>query len=232
MAKVAKKTNHLRGDLRLQYLTEIILISVIVISIILSFIITPYAISGAFLSVLLIKGVNRKIRILKFGLEGEEEVLKSLIKLPKKYSILNDVLIVDKDKSSQIDFIVIGSNGIFIVESKHVKGTIKGNVDSTYLNKVKFTNGENSYSKKMYNPILQVLGHKKGLTKYLRTNGCYNNVIPIVYFSSDAKIKIKSDKVALITKEQELLNYIKKYRQEATINSDKQKEIINLLKKC
>lgn len=234
MAKVAKKSNHLKGDLYIEYLTLILLFAVGMASLITTFIITPFAIIGMGAAFIYIKIILRRIKILKFGLEGEKEVLQTLRKLPKRYTILSDVLIVDGNKSSQIDFVVIGSNGLFIIESKHVKGTINGNVDDTYLNKVKVTSGgKNTYSKKMYNPIIQILGHKKGIAKFLKSYGFTYDIIPIVYFSSDVKVNIKSDKVELITNENQLLKYIKKYKKEnINIEGYTQKEISQILKKC
>jgi hypothetical protein len=233
MAKIAKRSNHLKGDLYIKYSTIALLVGVSLCSIVSIFMITPFSIIGVVISIFLIKIITNKINIIKFGLQGEKEVLQTLKKLPKGYTVLSDVSIVDKNKSSQIDFVVIGINGIFIIESKHVKGTIKGNVNDKYLSKVKVTGGgKNTYIKQMYNPILQILGHKKGITKLLKKHNYSYAVSPMVYFSNDAKVNLKSSKVKIFIKENELLKYIKNYKNNKNIEYRDQKKIIKILKKC
>lgn len=57
------------------------------------------------------------------GAKGEELVIEELKKLGKNYQIVNDVKL--PNIVGNIDHIVIGENGIFVIETKHHKGNIK-----------------------------------------------------------------------------------------------------------
>ena len=67
--------------------------------------------------------LDRKIK----GIKGEKRVSNVLYKLNKnKYRVLNDVLIRAKDKTVQIDHIVVSVYGIFVIETKNYAGNIYG----------------------------------------------------------------------------------------------------------
>ena len=73
---------------------------------------------------------------------GEFWVKLELKKLPKdKYSILNNIMIKDKNGTHQIDHIILSNYGIFVVEMKNYYGLIKGNESDNkwcqYLGKFK-----------------------------------------------------------------------------------------------
>lgn len=57
------------------------------------------------------------------GAKGEEIVIEELEKLSTSYRILNDVRL--SDFGGNIDHIVMGENGVFLIETKHHKGDIK-----------------------------------------------------------------------------------------------------------
>lgn len=63
----------------------------------------------------------------QMGLNGERKVVKSISNtLDNKYSLFNDVMLTDVDgkRRGNIDHIVVGSNGIFTIETKHVPNKI------------------------------------------------------------------------------------------------------------
>ncbi len=60
----------------------------------------------------------------KSGLTGERAVVKNVLdKLSSDYSILNDVLLKD-GKHGNVDHIIIGPTGIFVIETKNNKGLV------------------------------------------------------------------------------------------------------------
>ncbi len=117
------------------------------------------------------------------GARGEKRVLSLLSRLPDSFYVITDVELVIGHKTAQIDYIIVGPTGIFVVEAKNLKGTISGNANDEMLFKTKhFGNGETD-TKKIYNPILQVSTHGRLLSKLLIKNGYYNESSACVYFS-------------------------------------------------
>ncbi len=155
------------------------------------------------------------------GFIGEKTVSVILAKLNKdKYKVLNDIIIKNGYKTSQIDHLVVSNYGIFVIETKNYKGWIYGDEYKQYWTQVIYKRKE-----KLYNPIHQNYGHVKALKKLLIN---FENIkfIPIVVFSinADLKINVKSD-VVYTTK---LLKTIKNYNKEIINNKDKE-EIYNII---
>ncbi len=64
----------------------------------------------------------------KSGLTGEKRVEKNLFdKLTDEYSIFNNVLLRDPKKRGDIDHIIVGPTGIYIIETKNNQGKISFN---------------------------------------------------------------------------------------------------------
>jgi uncharacterized membrane protein len=61
---------------------------------------------------------------LRSGIKGEKLALEVLSKLDSDYSIISDLEIEYDGKKSQIDSVIVGCNGIFVMETKNVKGYI------------------------------------------------------------------------------------------------------------
>jgi len=61
----------------------------------------------------------------KSGLTGERTVVKNISdKLSSDYSIFNDVLLKDGKRSGNVDHIIVGPTGIFVMETKNNKGLL------------------------------------------------------------------------------------------------------------
>ena len=133
----------------------------------------------------------KKYNVYKIGLEGEEATATILSTLPEGYSVITNAEIVAEGKKSEIDFIVIGPNGLFVVENKAHKGFISGNTSDNDLVQTK-DNGNNT--NKFYNPIKQVATHAYRLKKLLEENGINIYVNTVVFFSNpDAEVQINND---------------------------------------
>ncbi len=97
------------------------------------------------------------------GAIGESRIARQLRKLKDdQYKILNDVLIISGDRSSQIDHIVVSVYGIYVIETKNYSGWIFGNENSEY-----WTQSIYKTKTKFRNPIKQNWGHVSALKKAL-----------------------------------------------------------------
>lgn len=153
------------------------------------------------------------------GIIGEKTVSVFLSRLDKsKYKVINDVMIRHKDKTSQIDHVVVSNYGIFVIETKNYKGWILGNEYSKYWTQVIYKRKE-----KLYNPIRQNYGHVQALKENLSEFGGIK-FIPIVVFSTQTELKVEVKSEVIYTVK--LLRTIKKYKEE-TINDESKEAIYN-----
>ena len=118
------------------------------------------------------------------GRRGERRVSSVLAGLPSsRYKVLNDVLLLNSNRSSQIDHLVISRCGIFVIETKNIRGWIHGSESATtwtqtiYRNKYKFLN-----------PIHQNLSHVRGLRALLNYPS-HVPIFPVVVISGSGVLK-------------------------------------------
>ena len=155
--------------------------------------------SWIFFLIALIAHLNRR-KI--FGKAGEFWTKRELRKLNNEYKTINDVMIETNDgKTHQIDHIVISKYGIFVIETKHFNAALQG--DNYVKNWTYKTFKKTEYIK---NPIHQNYGHVQALKEILNIEE--DKFISIVCITSNAKARIKSDKVVSIVS---LLDKIKSY---------------------
>lgn len=118
------------------------------------------------------------------GLIGEAFLnLVINIKLDKKkYQLLRDVTLYTEDGTTQIDHIIVSPYGIFVVETKNIKGWIFGGENQKFWT-------QNIYKKKhtFQNPLHQNYKHTKTLEKLLDIDS--SKIFSIVVFVGDATLK-------------------------------------------
>lgn len=122
------------------------------------------------------------------GYMGEKAVAAELSGLLEmQYKILNDVMLRTEYGTTQIDHIVVSVYGIFVIETKNYQGWITGSEFGDYWTK-------NMYGEKytFRNPLKQNYAHVKALEEKLQLSE--NKFIPIVAFSSNSDIKVKTSK--------------------------------------
>lgn len=152
------------------------------------------------------------------GKAGEFWTKKELKKLNDEYKTINNILIETNDgKTHQIDHVVISKYGIFVIETKHFNATLQG--DDYVKNWTYKTFKKIEYIK---NPIHQNYGHVQALKELLNIEE--DKLISIVCITSNAKARIKSDKVVSIVS---LLDKIKSYN---IIKIDNEEELYNKIK--
>jgi len=126
-----------------------------------------------------------------YGQPGEERVSLILAeKLSDDYVILNSPRIYYHGATYDIDHIVIGPNGVFLIETKNMQGTILGGMMGNWIQEKKKT-GKNRRVK-IGNPANQVNQYGKTVKSYLGSRLAYETgnktnirVYPVVVFVHD-----------------------------------------------
>lgn len=102
--------------------------------------------------------------------------------------MFNQVEVPDERSSTgtrEIDFLVCGPNGVFVVESKNLNGSISGSEDSDNWTIHKVGRRGGAYSNSIRNPVRQVKTQMAVLSKYLRSRNINSRLVGIVTFSSN-----------------------------------------------
>ncbi len=138
-----------------------------------------------------------------------------LNRLPKeKYSLLKNVTLPTQDGTTQIDHILLSPYGIFVIETKNLKGWIFGSEKQA-----KWTQQIYKYRAQFQNPLRQNYKHLKTLEARL---GCSGELLQsVVVFVGDSTFKTTMP--AQVTDVRGLLPYIKSFTEvlldEATLTA-------------
>lgn len=123
-----------------------------------------------------------KSRWLK-GIFGEFLVNRLLSKLPESdYTLIKDVTLPTSDGTTQVDHIVVSKYGIFVVETKNMKGWIFGSArQKLWIQKIY------RHSSKFQNPLHQNYKHIKALETLLGCSADYLH--SVIVFIGDSTFK-------------------------------------------
>lgn len=106
------------------------------------------------------------------GKEGELQAKKILNHyLNENDLLLNNVNISIHGRNTELDYVVINNNGVFIFEVKNFSGKLVENEDDQYWNKYKISRGNKEYIKEIRNPIKQLKREIYLLKEYLKYYG-------------------------------------------------------------
>jgi hypothetical protein len=140
-----------------------------------------------------------------------------------KYHRINNVTLPSENGTTQIDHIIVSAYGVFVVETKNMKGWIFGSADQNTWTHIIF-----KYKNKFQNPLRQNYKHVKTLQSILDLED--NQVHSVVVFVGDSEfktsmpdnvthgvryikhIKSKKEKVLSEADVSEILNKIEKTR--------------------
>ncbi|EPG0367904.1 nuclease-related domain-containing protein [Photobacterium damselae] len=123
-----------------------------------------------------------KSRWLK-GIFGEFLVNRLLSKLPESdYTLIKDVTLPTSDGTTQVDHIVVSKYGIFVVETKNMKGWIFGSARQKL-----WTQKIYRHSSKFQNPLHQNYKHIKALETLLGCSADYLH--SVIVFIGDSIFK-------------------------------------------
>lgn len=178
-----------------------------------------------------------RVNALKSGLTGENKAKSILKRLSSDYYVLNDLSIEIEGKTSQIDNIVVGSNGIFVIETKNINGHIVGDANSNNITQHKVGRKGGKYSKTIYNPIKQVGTQVYRVSELLKKSNINIWVQGAVFFTNyQCEVELQSNKIPVFSireeGENEILKYISSYENNnSKISIETKEEIISILSK-
>lgn len=161
---------------------------------------------------------SKKHEVLSSGVAGETKTTQIIQKFPDTYSVITNAVINHDGRTSEIDAILIGPRGIFIIETKHHNGEIVGNSHDEKFTQYKIGQGGTPYSNQFYSPIKQVSTQVYRLSSYLKEKGINDWVQGIVYFSNPAatvEVEFDYNEIPVFSKsndgEKELMAYVDNY---------------------
>lgn len=155
------------------------------------------------------------------GKVGEIRVAKILSKLPKEeYRVLNNLLIKQGNKTTQIDHVVVSEYRIFVIETKHYQGWIYGDANREYWT-------QNIYGNKyeLYNPIYQNQGHINVLRRIL-VDIHPEAFISVITFSKKASLDIRDGENVVYWNE--LYDVIRSYQRKC-ISAEQMQKVYEIL---
>ena len=178
---------------------------------------------------------QRKFEILKAGVRGENSTLDILKKLPREYTIISNPVILNRGVSLELDFVVIGKNGVFIVESKNHRGIISGKTSKSIWKQVKHGKNDRVYEKEINNPVKQSFRQGRKMLELFKDFDITADIYPILFFAdSRAELRITDDAnidVSIFKDETELLEFIQTTKGRKTVSKEELVKIIHLFKR-
>lgn len=178
----------------------------------------PILIIWLFVSVIfidLMQKYDKKRLDYEKGIKGEEFIEGILKNLPTSYRYQRTIKLKDCD----LDFIVIGENGIFGLEVKNMNGYISYDKNKKCLMRNGFT--VSKYLKQIKNncwQINKIIKDKLGIDPF---------VIPILVFSKKGTVIEQMPSNINILNSYQLMNFLTQYRG-YKLNQQQQKDIWNL----
>jgi hypothetical protein len=165
---------------------------------------------------------------IKRGREGEIRNSDRLERgLDDDYFIINDVDLAFGKKKSQIDHIVVGPNGIFVIETKNWRGKLIGNETDPTWTQIKEDKNGNRLEIKLGNPIVQNLRHVQTTKSILESNGInISDIFSVVVVNNDNKETSTETPVLLPN---EMVEYIKWTKPTHEYSSQEVSRIIEII---
>ncbi len=137
------------------------------------------------------------------GAEGEAKVSAILEKgLPDTYWILNDISVRSGSRSAQNDHIVLGPNGIFVIETKAYSGSLSGAATDDQLTQEKNFKGKVT-ANSIKNPIPQNEYHCEIVKERMKDIGlAVEDVHSVIVFTNKwVKLRIQDSPVPVVKPE-------------------------------
>lgn len=134
------------------------------------------------------------------GRYGEYLIYKRLRKFEKSGAkfLFNVYVPKDKGETSEIDALMICTEGIFVFESKNYSGWIFGSEDQGYWYQTLPTGRKRSHKERFYNPIMQNRSHIKALLDFLGEQVPVHSVIVFSERCTLKSVNVKSEKISVI----------------------------------
>lgn len=148
------------------------------------------------------KWEEKRAKVLRAGLAGENQSLSVLSSLPDDYIVIPNVEInVPSAGRTELDQVVIGPGGLFIVETKNYHGILKGKAEDEKLQKIKISPAGETYTDYVKNPVRQIKRQIHILKQYLGQRGLHpyiNGIVYLVHPDVTWKVTDMSSDIAVI----------------------------------
>lgn len=144
----------------------------------------------------------KRAAILKSGIQGEENTVKMLRALPNSWHILANPVFTVRGRQAELDVLLIGTSGVWIVETKNHSGVITGTPKQEYWRQEK-----RSQEKQMKNPLLQIERQQRIVQELISGLGRKLPVRTAVYFANPSAKPMVHDP-RIFTQEADLLQAI------------------------
>lgn len=123
----------------------------------------------------------------------------------KQYILIKDVTLLTEEGSTQIDHIVVSQFGVFVIETKNMKGWIFGNAKQK-----KWTQIIHKYTGKFQNPLHQNYKHTQTLSRCLAIPNA--QIYSVIVFIGDSTFK--NEMPDNVTYARGCIRYIKSKREQ------------------
>lgn len=177
--------------------------------------------------------LGRRYNILLSGIKGERSLEKIAKKHRNQYDIFINFPIQYKRNRSEIDMILVGKDGIVIIEVKNHSGTVCGaDSDEKWSQYKHYRDGKNTEAE-MKNPIKQVIRQRDILKSILRANGVDAWVDGVVYFSNPLirlKLSLNNKNSIVCAGEKELDRFLTEYTSPRPLKKEDTKKILEALR--
>lgn len=182
--------------------------------------------------------VERDINLLKYGIQGENNILYELKNCHMPIYVLHDLYLEIEEYQAQIDFLVITDKLVFVLECKNLYGNIEVNEQGNFVRTLQF--GKRYQKEGIYSPLTQNQHHMEVLKRVRLLNK--SNLLTKALFNKNFDKNYKSlvvlanpktylnmkhapqDIKSQIIRYDQLIRYIKEEnrKSDSGLNSDKE----------
>ena len=171
--------------------------------------------------VILFKASVRRWERWFLGRKGESKVTETLKSLPNDYVILNDIVL--PDSKGNVDHVLIGPNGVFVIETKNYSGFVKCEEEQWFVNGHRIR----SLSKQAKRNSMAVRGCIGSLFAGRQSQA--PSVVPLLVFvNSHARLKLFKPTVCVL-KLNELVEFIRDREIKRAITDDEKRAMVHHL---
>lgn len=162
------------------------------------------------------KQIQKDIKLLKYGIAGEEKIAFELKNSHMPMFVLHDLYIEYNGLTAQIDYLIVTRGKAFLVECKNLYGDIEINNNGDFIRTMKY--GTHFEKEGIYSPITQNLRHLE-LLKAIRRDQPLNFLQKLIFEKSFSELYCP---VVVLANPQTVLyaKYAKKEIKEQVIRAD------------
>ena len=164
------------------------------------------------------------------GAKGEDLGLVQALHLPEGYHVFTNVTISYQNYSQEMDLIIVGTKGVYVVEVKNHNGKIVGDAEAAQWVQHKVGRGGGRYFKRIQNPVKQVKGQVYKLSKYLKENGINVWVEGIILFTNEeVSVSVHNSNIPILFPARRLSHYILTCKNRQYLNKTLLNKVVELI---